>query len=39
MAYNSSNQDVAHNESVAKIDTLIKELQHRIDALENRRDF
>lgn len=39
MAYNSSNQDVAHNESVAKIDTLIKELQHRIDALENRKDL
>ena len=39
MSYNSSNQDVAHNESVAKIDILIKELQHRIDALESRKDF
>lgn len=39
MSYNSSNQDVAHNESVAKLDSLIKELQNRLDAVEAKIDF
>jgi len=36
MAANSMNGDVAHNESVRKIDTLVSDLQNKVQALEEK---